>query len=86
MAKQFILWRIADERGYTVDRLARESGVNFHTVQNLMRKRTKDPTGSTLIPIAQVLGLHVEDLYEDIPEGTSEQEESATPSGAHRAA
>lgn len=53
---------LCDERGWTADDLARHSGVSFSTVRNLLYGQTKDPTISTLIPIARALGKHVEDL------------------------
>ena len=66
---------IADSRGLTADDIARMSWVKYTTVHNIFTGRTVNPELLTILPIARVLGVSVEDLVveaEDETEGLSE--------------
>ena len=70
--------QVAESQGFTLDALARVSGVKFNTLKNLWYGQTKDPNSSTLIPIAQALGVDWSELVEIVPEGVEEAPEAGS--------
>jgi transcriptional regulator with XRE-family HTH domain len=55
---------VAQARGYTKIRLAREAKLSYATVRALWNKPQSDPRISTLDQVAQVLGVTLDDLVE----------------------
>ena len=55
--------QIAQEKGYSIRRLSRESGVSYQTVHDAWRNRTT-PSLMTLEKLAVTLGVEVRDLIE----------------------
>ncbi|MCL6598960.1 MAG: helix-turn-helix domain-containing protein [Alicyclobacillus macrosporangiidus] len=55
--------RLLKARGWTVYRLAKESGVSLTALYNL-GKHTSGPTASTLVKIAKTLDVTVDELLQ----------------------
>jgi len=75
--KKLLIRQIAEEQGFTADDLARLSGVKFSTVRNIWGGYVKNPELATLAPIARVLNVRIEDLYEEAEEENSEGQTAA---------
>jgi transcriptional regulator with XRE-family HTH domain len=56
---------VAEPKGYTMTRLARETGVSFNTIKRLWKNPTLGANVDTLARIARVLNVSVNDLIED---------------------
>ena len=57
---------IAETKGYTMTRLARETGVSFNTIKRLWKNPALGANIDTLTRIARVLGVTVNDLFDEI--------------------
>lgn len=57
---------IAETKGYTMTRLARETGVSFNTIKRLWKNPAVGANIDTLTRIARVLGVTVNDLFDEI--------------------
>ena len=55
---------VAEPKGYTMTRLARETGVSFNTIKRLWKNPTLGANVDTLTRIAKVLNVSVNDLIE----------------------
>lgn len=58
------LTELCAEKGYTVNKLATQSGITQSTVENLMMGKTKNPKLKTLHKIATGLGMTVSELLD----------------------
>ena len=56
--------RVAQERGYSIKKLAKESGVSYPTVHSLWWNRSI-PSLATLEKLATTLGVSVKDLIDE---------------------
>lgn len=54
--------KLRDSRGFTQMRLAIEAGLSLSVVSQIEQARIPDPRGSTLVRIAEALGVKVDDL------------------------
>lgn len=70
---------LAESRGWTYYRLAKESGVSWSTIRNMFDRNT-EPTVPTLEALCRGLGITLVDLLlsDDIPDLTSDQRELIT--------
>ena len=59
---------IAEEKGMSMTKLSHRSEVAYNTVRKLFRDPYAEVTVTTLRRIADVLGVSVKDLLEDIPD------------------
>ena len=50
------------KKGWTQERLARESGISFHTLIKIENGRIKNPKLETLIKLAKALGVSIDRL------------------------
>lgn len=57
---------VAMPKGYTMTRLARETGVSFNTIKRLWKNPSLGANVDTLTRIAKVLQVSVGDLLEDV--------------------
>ncbi len=57
---------VAEPKGYTMTRLARETGVSFNTIKRLWKNPALGANIDTLTRIARVLGVTVNDLFDEI--------------------
>lgn len=57
---------IAETKGYTMTRLARETGVSFNTIKRLWKNPAVGANIDTLTRIARVLGVTVNDLFDEV--------------------
>ncbi len=57
---------VAETKGYTMTRLARETGVSFNTIKRLWKNPALGANIDTLTRIARVLGVTVNDLFDEI--------------------
>ncbi len=58
------LTELCAEKGYTVNKLATQSGITQSTLENLMKGKTKNPKLKTLHKIATGLGMTVSQLLD----------------------
>lgn len=67
---------LMEARGWTVYKLAKESGVSWSTVRNMFNRNT-EPTVPTLEALCKGLGITLTELLlgSDYPELTEEQKE-----------
>lgn len=69
---------IAQAKGYTMARLARETSIDIKTLQKIWHKQNYNPLLTTLDKIAGALGVSTRDLLaedEDRDSATSEKSE-----------
>jgi DNA-binding Xre family transcriptional regulator len=59
---------IAEEKGMSMTKLSHRSEVAYNTVRKLFRDPYAEVTVTTLRRIADVLGVSVKDLLEDVPD------------------
>ena len=59
---------IAEEKGMSMTKLSYRSEVAYNTVRKLFRDPYAEVTVTTLRRIADVLGVSVKDLLEDVPD------------------
>ncbi len=55
---------VAEPKGYTMTRLARETGVSFNTIKRLWKNPTLGANVDTLTRIAKALNVSISDLIE----------------------
>ena len=55
--------RVAQERGFSIRKLSKRSGVAYNTVMDAWKNRSQ-PTLATLEKLAATLGVEVRDLIE----------------------
>lgn len=56
------LKKLRKKKGWTQERLARETGISFHTLIKIENGRTKNPKIKTLIKLAKALGVSLDKL------------------------
>ncbi len=59
---------VANEKGLSLTKLSQRSEVAYNTVRRLWREPYTDVTISTLQRLADVLGVTVNDLIEQVPD------------------
>jgi DNA-binding Xre family transcriptional regulator len=59
---------VANEKGISLTKLSQRSEVAYNTVRRLWREPYTDVTISTLQRLANVLGVTVNDLIEQVPD------------------
>jgi DNA-binding Xre family transcriptional regulator len=59
---------VANEKGLSLTKLSQRSEVAYNTVRRLWREPYTDVTISTLQRLANVLGVTVNDLIEQVPD------------------
>lgn len=57
--------QIAESKGYTMTSLARETGISFNTIKRAWKNPTLGVNVDTLVRIAKVLHVSLNDLIED---------------------
>ena len=72
MGDRFKVKELAEQRGLTQEELARLAGIRTSAVIGVWRNRVQAPRFDTLRAIAKALGVGIDDLYEEIPEGQRE--------------
>lgn len=60
--------QLAETRGYTMSKLARETGVSFNTIKRLWKNPNLGGNVDTLNRIAKVLNVSFDDLFEETPD------------------
>jgi DNA-binding Xre family transcriptional regulator len=55
---------VAEPKGYTMTRLARETGISFNTIKRLWKNPSLGANIDTLTRIAKALNVSVNDLIE----------------------
>ena len=65
---------VAQARGFTMARLQRAADINLKTIQAIWRDPRHNASLHTLDKLAEVLGVPVTELIEDVPAGTASQE------------
>jgi transcriptional regulator with XRE-family HTH domain len=60
--------QVAEPRGYTMTRLAKETGISFNTIKRLWKNPNLGGNIDTLNRIAKVLNISLSDLFEDVPD------------------
>jgi len=59
---------VAQQKGYSMSRLSRESNMAYKTIQTIWRDPYHEVTTTTLNKLARTLGVDPSDLIEYIPE------------------
>ncbi len=59
---------VAEPRGYTMTRLARETGISFNAIKRLWKNPHVGANIDTLNRIAKVLNVPLGDLFYETPE------------------
>ena len=59
---------VANEKGISLTKLSQRSEVAYNTVRRVWREPYADVNISTLQRLADVLGVHVNDLLESVPD------------------
>ncbi|MDD4875041.1 MAG: helix-turn-helix transcriptional regulator [Candidatus Pacebacteria bacterium] len=65
MSKNFYLSnlkRLREQKGWTQEKLAQQSGVSYHTLIKIERGTIQDPRIETVANIARALGLSLDEL------------------------
>jgi DNA-binding Xre family transcriptional regulator len=70
MAIRLRVKELAESRGFNQSSLSRASDVSFLTIKRIFREPYKDVALSTLEKLAKALGVHVADLFEEVPDET----------------
>jgi len=60
---------VAQQRGFSMSRLSRESNMAYKTIQTIWRDPYHEVTTTTLNKLARTLGVDPSALIEYIPEG-----------------
>ncbi len=60
--------QVAEPRGYTMTRLAKETGISFNTIKRLWKNPNLGGNIDTLNRIAKVLNISLSDLFEEVPD------------------
>jgi len=58
------LAKLRKEKGLTQESLARKANISYHTLIKLESGRIQNPTIETIIKIANVLNINIDDLVE----------------------
>jgi DNA-binding Xre family transcriptional regulator len=61
---------IAESKGYNMSSLSRATDISFNTIKRLWQHPYEGANIQTLSKIAQVLGVSIGDLVEEIPDST----------------
>ena len=61
---------VAQQKGFSMSRLSRESNMAYKTIQTIWRDPTHEVTTTTLNKLARTLGVNPSDLIEYIPDGS----------------
>lgn len=77
---RFRIKQLAQERGWSTEDLARQSGLRVYTVRNLWQGKSEDPRFTTLKAIAGAFGVSIESL-EILEEETEGSEQSSDQPG-----
>lgn len=56
------LKRFREQKGFTQEKLAQQSGVSYHTLIKIERGTIQDPRIETVVNIAKALGLSLDEL------------------------
>jgi DNA-binding Xre family transcriptional regulator len=59
---------VAQQKGYSMSRLSRESNMAYKTIQTIWRDPNHEVTTTTLNKLARTLGVDPSELIEYIPE------------------
>jgi DNA-binding Xre family transcriptional regulator len=59
---------VAQQKGYSMSRLSRESNMAYKTIQTIWRDPNHEVTTTTLNKLARTLGVDPSDLIEYLPE------------------
>ena len=59
---------VAQQKGYSMSRLSRESNMAYKTIQTIWRDPYHEVTTTTLNKLARTLGVNPSELIEYIPE------------------
>ena len=59
---------VAQQRGFSMSRLSRESNMAYKTIQTIWRDPYHEVTTTTLNKLARTLGVNPSELIEYIPE------------------
>ncbi len=65
---------VAQARGFTMSRLQRAADINLKTIQAIWHDPRHNASLNTLDKLAEVLGVPVTELIEDVPARTTPQE------------
>ena len=57
---------VAEPKGYTMTKLARETGISFNTIKRLWKNPSVGANVDTLTRIARVLNVGLDDLFEEV--------------------
>lgn len=74
---RFKVREIAEAKGITIERIARDANLGRNTVSLIWHNKTKDPGILTLEAIAKVLGVDSNDLREWVNDGTPDSVEES---------
>lgn len=66
MKIEILLRQIRKEKGYSLKRLAKLTGISSSHL-NYIEKNEREPSLSVAVRIAQVLNIKIEELYKVIP-------------------
>ena len=61
---------VAQQKGFSMSRLSRESNMAYKTIQTIWRDPAHEVTTTTLNKLARTLGVNPSDLIEYIPDGS----------------
>ncbi len=59
---------VAQQKGYSMSRLSRESNMAYKTIQTIWRDPYHEVTTTTLNKLARTLGVNPSELIEYVPE------------------
>ena len=59
---------VAQQRGFSMSRLSRESNMAYKTIQTIWRNPNHEVTTTTLNKLARTLGVDPSELIEYVPE------------------
>jgi len=68
MKTRLRLKEVAEEKGMSMTKLSHRSEVAYNTIRKLFRDPYAEVTVTTLRRLADVLGVSVKDLLEDVPD------------------
>lgn len=57
------LAKLRKKNGLTQERLSRDADISYHTLTKIERGVIKDPQISTVMKLAKVLGVKIEELF-----------------------
>jgi lambda repressor-like predicted transcriptional regulator len=69
MRTRLVILTVAKEKGLSINRLSRHSDVDLTTLRRLVHEPyTQGVTLATLAKLATALGVHIADLFEELPD------------------